>query len=150
MRPVRLSRTLWFHAVVVGIAAASVGFPAFAQKQPRGKPAATKPAPNAPAAPAQAKPPPKGAHAAPKEEPKAAQAAADAGEAPKSEAASAHEVVERESRIEFDERMVRGQAAAGAIYLFQRAPSEFKSIVQVPDSFRERTTVLVAPHKEAP
>ena len=61
-----------------------------------------------------------------------------------------HEIVEHESRIEFDERMVRGQTAAGAIYLFQRAPTEFKSIVQVPDSFRARTTSMLASHRAAP
>ena len=57
----------------------------------------------------------------------------------KTPAAAGHDVVERESRIEFDERVVHGQSAAGAIYLFQRAPSEFRSIVDVPDSFRART-----------
>jgi hypothetical protein len=81
-------------------------------------------------------------------------AAADGGEkSTKSESAAAgapstasaaHQVVERESRIEFDERMVKGQSAAGAIYLFQRSPTEFKSIVQVPDSFRTRTVAVVA------
>lgn len=58
-------------------------------------------------------------------------------------ASAAHQVVERESRIEFDERMVKGQSAAGAIYLFQRSPSEFKSIVQVPGSFRPRTVAVL-------
>jgi hypothetical protein len=65
-------------------------------------------------------------------------------------AASGHEVVERESRIEFDERMVRGQSAAGSIFLFQRAPSEFKSIVEVPDSFRAKTVELVQPRPGTP
>jgi hypothetical protein len=49
------------------------------------------------------------------------------------------ESVRQESRIEFDERMLRGQSAAGVIYLFQRTPSDWKSIVEVPDSFRLRT-----------
>lgn len=61
-----------------------------------------------------------------------------------------NEVVERESHIEFDERMVRGQTAAGAIYLFQRAPSEFKSVVQPPDSFRSRTTSMLASRRTVP
>jgi hypothetical protein len=64
---------------------------------------------------------------------------------PKGPPPTGHQVVERESHIEFDERMVRGQSAAGAIYLFNRQPSEFKSIVKVPESFRSRTTTLVAP-----
>jgi hypothetical protein len=63
---------------------------------------------------------------------------------------TAHEVVTRESHIEFDERMVKGQTAAGAIYLFQRAPTEFKSIVHVPDSFRDRTTRLLALRRSPP
>jgi hypothetical protein len=58
--------------------------------------------------------------------------------------------VQRESRIEFDERMVRGQSAAGAIFLFQRAPSDFKSIVDVPDSFRAKTVELVQPRGSKP
>jgi hypothetical protein len=53
------------------------------------------------------------------------------------------QAAERESRIEFDERTVSGQSATGAVYLFQRSPSDFKSIVEVPDSFRARTLVLL-------
>ena len=58
------------------------------------------------------------------------------------------ETVRQESRIEFDERMLRGQSASGVIYLFQRSPSEFKSIVQVPDSFRPRTVEILSPSQE--
>ncbi len=58
------------------------------------------------------------------------------------------ESVRQESRIEFDERMLRGQSAAGVIYLFQRTPSDWKSIVEVPDSFRARTTNVLAPAEE--
>jgi hypothetical protein len=58
------------------------------------------------------------------------------------------ESARQESRIEFDERMLRGQSAAGVIYLFQRTPSEWKSIVEVPDSFRERTVNVLAPTEE--
>lgn len=77
--------------------------------------------------------------------------AAKAGAAHAAPAASSgHEVVERESNIEFDERMVKGQTAAGAIYLFQRSPSEFKSIVKVPDTFRPRTTDLLSPRRTTP
>jgi hypothetical protein len=44
--------------------------------------------------------------------------------------------------------MLRGQSAAGVIYLFQRTPSDWKSIVEVPDSFRARTVNVVAPVQE--
>jgi hypothetical protein len=58
------------------------------------------------------------------------------------------ESVKQESRIEFDERMLKGQSAAGVIYLFQRTPSDWKSIVEVPDSFRARTVNVLAPAEE--
>ena len=61
---------------------------------------------------------------------------------------NAREVVKQESKIEFDERVVQGQRAAGAIYLFQRGESEFRSMVQVPTSFMDRTIKIVLP--EAP
>jgi hypothetical protein len=54
-------------------------------------------------------------------------------------------VVERESRIEFDARLVQGQTAAGAIYLFQRGGSEINSMVRVPSSFHEQTIRGVLP-----
>ena len=62
--------------------------------------------------------------------------------------APTQESARQESRIEFDERMLRGQSAAGVIYLFQRTPSDWKSIVEVPDSFRERTVKVLAPAEE--
>jgi hypothetical protein len=62
--------------------------------------------------------------------------------------APVRESVRQESRIEFDERMLRGQSAAGVIYLFQRTPSDWKSIVEVPDSFRARTVDVVVPAEE--
>ena len=58
------------------------------------------------------------------------------------------ESVRQESRIEFDERMLRGQSAAGVIYLFQRTPSDWKSIVEVPDSFRWRTLNVLGPAED--
>jgi hypothetical protein len=63
-------------------------------------------------------------------------------------ASNARESVRQESRIEFDERMLRGQSAAGVIYLFQRSPSDWKSTVEVPDSFRQRTVDVVTPAEE--
>jgi hypothetical protein len=62
--------------------------------------------------------------------------------------APVREAARQESRIEFDERMLRGQSAAGVIYLFQRTPSEWKSIVEVPDSFRDRTVKVLSPTEE--
>ena len=67
---------------------------------------------------------------------------------PVEDRAPTRESVRQESRIEFDERMLRGQSAAGVIYLFQRTPSDWKSIVEVPDSFRARTTNVLAPAEE--
>ena len=57
----------------------------------------------------------------------------------------ARETVQRESRIEFDERLVQGQTAAGAIYLFQRGESEFRSMIKLPESFRDRTVRQLLP-----
>jgi hypothetical protein len=61
--------------------------------------------------------------------------------APKS--VGGREAVQRESKIEFDERLVQGQTASGAIYLFQRGESEFNSMVRLPASFRARTVETV-------
>lgn len=74
--------------------------------------------------------------------------AAPAQARPTEERTQARESVRQESRIEFDERMLRGQSAAGVIYLFQRTPSDWKSIVEVPDGFRARTTNVLAPAEE--
>jgi hypothetical protein len=78
----------------------------------------------------------------------AAKSVGEAKPQPGETRAATHETVRQESRIEFDERMLRGQSASGVIYLFQRSPSEFKSIVQVPDSFRARTVEMLAPGQE--
>jgi hypothetical protein len=69
------------------------------------------------------------------------------GPAPGTRAAADREVVKRESRIEFDERLVQGQTAAGAIYLFQRSESELRSMVRVPESFQDRTLRTVFPEQ---
>jgi hypothetical protein len=61
---------------------------------------------------------------------------------------SNRESIRQESRIEFDERMLKGQSASGVIYLFQRTPSDWKSIVEVPDSFRQRTILPLTPVEE--
>jgi hypothetical protein len=136
----RALRSLGF--LVVLATTSSIATVAWADPPPA--PAAGK----KPKAAAPAKPKPA---AKPKEASKPATAAAT--EAPPKPAASgptsAHEVVEHESRIEFDERMVHGQSAAGAIFLFQRTPSEFKSIVQVPETFRPKTVEMLQPRRGA-
>jgi hypothetical protein len=89
--------------------------------------------------------------AASKKPPKPSPEVADSKDADKRPNAGAgHEIVEHESRIEFDERMVRGQTAAGAIFLFQRTPSELKSIVEIPTSFREKTVEMLQPLPDTP
>jgi outer membrane biosynthesis protein TonB len=142
-------RILMTVAIAVCLAYAS-GAPV-AQADPTSPPAAdTKKKPAA--APAKPKPAPK--PTPPPKEPakRPSPEAAAAMEAPKprSGASAAHEVVEHESRIEFDERMVRGQSAAGAIFLFQRTPSDLKSIVEIPSTFRPKTVELVQPHRGTP
>jgi len=119
-------------------------------------PAATAPAPKKKPAPHPATPKPKPSATpkpapTPKDAPKRTETSGGA-ETPKTHAgaAAAHEVVEHESRIEFDERMVRGQSAAGAIFLFQRTPSDLKSIVEIPDSFRAKTVEMVQPRRGTP
>jgi len=46
--------------------------------------------------------------------------------------------------------MVRGQSAAGAIFLFQRTPSDLKSIVEVPGTFRPKTVEMIQPNRGTP
>jgi len=46
--------------------------------------------------------------------------------------------LQRSSRMEFDERLIRGQgAASGAVYLFDRAPRELPGLVPLRRSYRE-------------
>jgi len=166
--------------VVAGVAVAcTLGAHAFAQDATKpGKPAATSPAPKPRAKPAAKPAAPGTGAAADGGKPESARSASGASTKTRGTASSkptskpgagegsaggepgradgarsapvTREVVERESHIEFDERAVRGQTAAGAIYLFQRAPSEFKTIVQVPESFRARTVELLAPRRAGP
>ncbi len=126
------------HLLVLALAASTILCASYALAQKTsGKPSpAPKHAPDAAAA--KPTPPSKSAPAS-----SATPAAAPA-------ASSGHDVVEKESNIEFDERTVKGQTAAGAIYLFQRSPSEFKSIIKVPDTFRPRTTDLLSSRRTSP
>ena len=45
----------------------------------------------------------------------------------------------RSNKIEFDERLVKGQAAkSGAVYLFKRVPRQLPNLVAIRRSYRER------------
>ncbi len=151
----RSRRKFLTAAIAVGVACVSVA--------PAAKADQDTPAPVAGKGKAKAKPPaapvpPRKPKPAPASKEVAKTASPDTGgpskaakpEPPRTAAAAAHEIVEHESRIEFDERMVKGQSAAGAIFLFQRTPSEFKSIVEVPDSFRAKTVELLQPRRATP
>lgn len=62
--------------------------------------------------------------------------------------AAAPAPAEGPARVEFDDRLVRGQRhGAGAVYLFQRERVEMRSMVARPRSFRQRIvqTVFQAP-----
>ena len=46
--------------------------------------------------------------------------------------------LQRSNRMEFDERLIRGQTAtSGAVYLFDRAPRELPGLVPLRRSYRE-------------
>jgi hypothetical protein len=150
-----MRRSQWSVSVTLStaIACVCIVLPASAQqKKPKRAGAATAAPSTAAAAPsAKPKPNPKPGHTGHETKPKPGTEEAKPPESEASHApATAHQVVERESHIEFDERMVRGQSAAGAIYLFNRSPNEFKSIVKVPEGFRPRTIALVAPRGGTP
>lgn len=49
---------------------------------------------------------------------------------------------EAPSKLSFDERVVRGQVAAGSVYLFQRKPRALPGLVPVRRSYRAE---IVAP-----
>jgi hypothetical protein len=47
-------------------------------------------------------------------------------------------MLQRSNRMEFDERLIRGQgAASGAVYLFDRAPRELPGLVPLRRSYRD-------------
>ena len=115
--------------------------------KPRHRPKRSKPPASAPAREPRPPAPVPPAHAVPDTPAPAPRATArDA----KPAVTAAREVVQRESRIEFDERLVQGQTAAGAIYLFQRSDSELRSMVEPPDSFRDRTVRKLLPESRSP
>ena len=54
--------------------------------------------------------------------------------------------LQRGTRLEFDGRLVQGQTArSGAVYLFERARSELKSMVRERQSYREEIVRTVFP-----
>lgn len=55
------------------------------------------------------------------------------------ESAPAEPTVLRSDRIEFDERLIRGQSASsGAVYLFKRTPRDLPGLVPVRQSYRRQ------------
>jgi hypothetical protein len=152
-----IDRRLLTHvAVAAGLVSALVGPVARAEQD---SPASATTAATAPSGTPKKKPAPHRAAAkpkpapAPKETPKhsSPESGGPAEPAkPRGAAPTARDVVEHESRIEFDERMVRGQSAAGAIFLFQRTPSDLKSIIEVPDGFRARTVEMLQSNRGTP
>lgn len=57
--------------------------------------------------------------------------------------------LQRGERIEFDARLIQGQTAkAGAVYLFERARTDLRSMVNDRTSFRDRIIRMVFPRSE--
>jgi len=57
--------------------------------------------------------------------------------------------VRRSNRMEFDERLVKGQAAkSGAVYLFERAPRRLPGLVPMRRSYRKRIVEPVLGERE--
>lgn len=55
-------------------------------------------------------------------------------------------MLQRGERIEFDARLIQGQTAkAGAVYLFERASSNLRSMVKDRTSFRDKIVRTVFP-----
>lgn len=110
---------------------------------------------------AKAKGRPKASHAAPKSPPARVQQAAPAPagaelkaaaqEARKAEKPEEDRELKRGERVEFDGRLIEGQtAAAGAIYLFERLPSELRSMVAERKSYRHEVLETIYPNGVAP
>jgi hypothetical protein len=60
-------------------------------------------------------------------------------------------MLQRGQRLEFDGRLVQGQTArSGAVYLFERARSELRSMVRERQSYREEIVRTVFPTAEGP
>jgi hypothetical protein len=57
--------------------------------------------------------------------------------------------IKRGERIEFDERLIQGQTAkAGALYLFDRKPSDLRSMVHERESYRGEIVRQIFPDQE--
>lgn len=107
-------------AVVLAVAAAPVATPAFAQDKGAKK------------SKAEAKAKAEG------EEDAAAEEAEGAAEAETSTASSAS-TLQRGNRMEFDARLIRGERASGAVFLFQRATRPLPSMVKRRTSYLDDT-----------
>lgn len=66
---------------------------------------------------------------------------ASAQEVPVSEEAEA--TMAPSNRMEFDERLVRGETAAGAVVLFERKPRQLPALVPQRRSYRDRIVLPV-------
>lgn len=87
-------------------------------------------------APKPAEPPAEAAPAAPAAEPAADDAAATG--------------LRRSNRVEFDARLVRGEKASGAVYLFHRAPRRLPALVKLEPDYLDPIVVPVLRRPAAP
>lgn len=70
--------------------------------------------------------------------------------APAKSEPEAGSAIKRGERIEFDERLMQGQTArAGALYLFDRKPSDLRSMVRERESYRGEIVREIFPDEEA-
>lgn len=53
-------------------------------------------------------------------------------------ARAAGPTLQRSNRVEFDARLVRGEKASGAVYLFQRAPRRLPALVDLKRDYLSR------------
>jgi hypothetical protein len=113
------------------IAALLVAAPAAHGKPPRRPPPPRRPAP-----------PPVQVQPAPERKPE--------GEPPRPRPEEEREL-RRGERVEFDGRLIEGQtAAAGAIYLFERLPSELRSMIMERQSYRREVLQTLYPNGAPP
>lgn len=72
-------------------------------------------------------------------------------EAPKVSKGEDDRELRRGERVEFDGRLIEGQtAASGAIYLFERLPSELRSMVAERRSYRQEILETLYPNGVVP
>lgn len=127
-------KRVWFVSLGMILFALASADVAEAQKSKSKKKAAAAASKKA----AKAPPAPEGGDAAPTSAPPSA--------APSAAGSEDSRVLQRGERIEFDARLIQGQTAkAGAVYLFERASSNLRSMVKDRSSFRDRIVRTVFP-----